>query len=210
MASTARRLTRQEQQEQTRARLIETADRMFAEGGVNAASLRSLCERAGFSQGAFYSNFASKEDLLLCVLERHIHQEVAFMHGLVASSECIGLEGALARLTDRLAQIAGDPRWSLLSIELQLHSRRDPLFAERTGDVKAASLNAFTTLLEDFIARYNLTPVIAAPDLARGLYALWSGLALQDTTKEALTRDQLFLSFLRNMIGSPQYLDKED
>lgn len=208
MASTARRLTRQEQQEQTRARLIETADRMFAEGGINAVSLRGLCERAGFSQGAFYSNFASKEDLLLCVLERHIHQEVAFMQGLVSGSDCVGLEAALARLTERLAQIAGDPRLSLLSIELQLHALRDPQFAERTGGVKTASLNEFTALLEDFIARYDLTPVIAAPDLARGLYALWSGLALQGTTKEALPRDQVFFSFLRNMIGSPHLPDK--
>lgn len=208
MAPMARRLTRQEQQEQTRARLIETADRMFAEGGINAASLRSLCERAGFSQGAFYSNFASKEDLLLCVLERHIHQEVALMRGLVSSSDCAGLEGALARLADRLAQIAWDPYLSLLSIELQLHAQRDPQFAQRTCEVKAASLNEFTTLLEDFIARYDLTPVIATPDLARGLYALWSGLALQGSIKEALPRDQVFLSFLRSMIGSPQYPGK--
>ncbi|WP_022964553.1 TetR/AcrR family transcriptional regulator [Halopseudomonas pelagia] len=204
MTHAARRLTRHEQQEQTRVRLIEAADRMFAEGGINAASLRSLCERAGFSQGAFYSNFASKEDLLLSVLERHIQQEVALMQGLVSSSDRDDLDEALDRLAHRLAEIARDPHWSLLSIELQLHARRDPQFAVRTEQVKAASLGEFTTLLEGLIIRYHLTPAITAPDLARGLYALWSGLALQGSIKEALPRDQVFLSFLRNMIGSPR------
>lgn len=54
MTYTARRLTRREQQEQTRVRLIDAANRMFAEVGIIAASLRNLCARAGFSQGAFY------------------------------------------------------------------------------------------------------------------------------------------------------------
>ncbi|GGY57976.1 TetR/AcrR family transcriptional regulator [Marinobacter zhanjiangensis] len=204
MTQTARRLTRHEQQAQTRLRLIETADRMFAEGGIKAASLRSLCERAGFSQGAFYSNFASKEDLLLCVLERHIQQEVAFMQGLVSGSDREDLDDALDRLANRLAKIARDPHWSLLSAELQLHARRDPDFAARGDKVKAASLNEFTALLEDLIKRYNLNPAITTPDLARGLYALWSGLALQGSTRGELPRDQVFLSFLRNMIGSPR------
>lgn len=69
MTYTARRLTRREQQEQTRVRLIDAANRMFAEGGIIAASLRNLCARAGFSQGAFYSNFTSKDELLLSVID---------------------------------------------------------------------------------------------------------------------------------------------
>ena len=58
-------------------------------------------------------------------------------------------------------------------------------------------------LLENLINRHNLTPVMPVFDLARGLYALWSGLALQGSIKEALPRDQVFLSFLRNMIVTP-------
>lgn len=204
MSQTARRLSRQEQQEQTRSRLLETADRMFAEGGIVAASLRNLCERAGYSQGAFYSNFASKEDLLLTVLQRHIHQEVEIMRGLVSSAGREDLNDALDSLAQRLAQLARDPHWSLLSVELQLHARRDPDFARRSDQVKMASLHEFTSLLEDLITRHDLAPALPAPDLARGLYALWSGLVLQGSVKEALPRDQAFLLFLRNMIGAPR------
>lgn len=203
MTYTARRLTRREQQEQTRVRLIDAANRMFAEGGIIAASLRNLCARAGFSQGAFYSNFTSKDELLLSVIERHIQQEVSLMQELVSKSDSEGIDGALDRLAYRLSELARDPQWSLLSVELQLHSRRDPSFAERSEKVKMASLREFSVLLENLINRHNLAPVMPVFDLARGLYALWSGLALQGSIKEALPRDQVFLSFLRNMIVTP-------
>ena len=203
MTYTARRLTRREQQEQTRVRLIDAANRMFAEGGIIAASLRNLCARAGFSQGAFYSNFTSKDELLLSVIERHIQQEVSLMQELVSKSDSEGIDGALDRLAYRLSELARDPQWSLLSVELQLHSRRDPSFAERSEKVKMASLREFSILLENLINRHNLAPVMPVFDLARGLYALWSGLALQGSIKEALPRDQVFLSFLRNMIVTP-------
>ncbi|HAS23669.1 TetR/AcrR family transcriptional regulator [Idiomarina loihiensis] len=203
MTYTARRLTRREQQEQTRVRLIDAANRMFAEVGIIAASLRNLCARAGFSQGAFYSNFTSKDELLLSVIERHIQQEVSLMQELVSKSDSEGIDGALDRLAYRLSELARDPQWSLLSVELQLHSRRDPSFAERSEKVKMASLREFSVLLENLINRHNLAPVMPVFDLARGLYALWSGLALQGSIKEALPRDQVFLSFLRNMIVTP-------
>jgi hypothetical protein len=108
----------------------------------------------------------------------------------------------LEQLALRLETLAQDPNWSLLSVELQLHARRDPQFAIRCDTVKKTSLGEFTTALEALIDRHRLTPVLPAPDLARGLYALWSGLALQGSSKDAQPRDQVFLAFLRNMIGS--------
>ncbi|GAA3631254.1 hypothetical protein GCM10022223_56600 [Kineosporia mesophila] len=48
----------------TRQRLLAAASAVIAERGVNGASVESICEEAGFTRGAFYSNFATKEDLL--------------------------------------------------------------------------------------------------------------------------------------------------
>jgi len=47
------------------ARLIESAGKVFAERGFYGASVEEITERAGFSRGAFYSNFTSREDLFL-------------------------------------------------------------------------------------------------------------------------------------------------
>ena len=74
-ASTPRkRLSREESQAQTRMRLIETARQLFVEHGYGGTSIRDIADGAGYSQGAFYSNFASKEDVLLELSLIHISE----------------------------------------------------------------------------------------------------------------------------------------
>ena len=57
--------------ELTRLRLVEAAIDEFAVRGIDATSVEQLCETAGFSRGAFYSNFASKDDLCIAIMEHH-------------------------------------------------------------------------------------------------------------------------------------------
>ena len=54
--------------ENTRARLLQAAHEVFAEVGLDAASVETICERAGFTRGAFYSNFESKDELFLALI----------------------------------------------------------------------------------------------------------------------------------------------
>ena len=54
----------------TRDRLIDAAYEVFAETGVHAASVEMITERAGFTRGAFYSNFDTKEELFFALAER--------------------------------------------------------------------------------------------------------------------------------------------
>lgn len=56
--------------ENTRTRLLDAAHEVFAEVGLDAASVEAVCDRAGFTRGAFYSNFESKDDLFLTLVER--------------------------------------------------------------------------------------------------------------------------------------------
>src|SRR5690554_525741 len=51
--------------ENTRTRLLDAAAEVFAEFGLEGASVEAICERAGFTRGAFYSNFESKDELFL-------------------------------------------------------------------------------------------------------------------------------------------------
>jgi AcrR family transcriptional regulator len=65
-----KRLTREESKEVTRVRLIEAAERVFIRKGFDAASVEEISETAGYSRGAFYSNFDNKEQVLLAVIDR--------------------------------------------------------------------------------------------------------------------------------------------
>src|SRR5918995_5988854 len=51
--------------EATRQKLLDAAAQVFAEVGLDAASVEAVCERAGFTRGAFYSNFETKDELFL-------------------------------------------------------------------------------------------------------------------------------------------------
>jgi AcrR family transcriptional regulator len=65
-----KRLTRQESKEVTHMRLIEAAERLFIRKGFDDASVEEISEMAGYSRGAFYSNFDNKEQVFLAVIDR--------------------------------------------------------------------------------------------------------------------------------------------
>jgi AcrR family transcriptional regulator len=65
-----KRLTREESKELTRLRLIEAAEMLFIRRGFADASVDEISEMAGYSRGAFYSNFDNKEQVFLAVIDR--------------------------------------------------------------------------------------------------------------------------------------------
>ena len=72
MSRTRTRPTRDD----TRDKLFEAAARVFEEQGINAASIEAIAAAAGFTRGAFYSNFASKDELIVAMLEDHVEQTI--------------------------------------------------------------------------------------------------------------------------------------
>ena len=69
----------------TRDKLFEAAARVFEEQGINAASIEAIAAAAGFTRGAFYSNFASKDELIVAMLEDHVEQSIRRCLELLAS-----------------------------------------------------------------------------------------------------------------------------
>ncbi|HEV2575480.1 TetR/AcrR family transcriptional regulator [Xanthobacter sp. VNH20] len=195
------RLTRKDAQKKTRDRLIVAAYASIVDEGVAGMSIRNICSAAGHSQGAFYSNFASKDDLLVEILQTHIQDEVALLRELVAQCAGDDVEATLQVLAAQLAKLAEEPQWSLLSVELQLHARRDPVFAERHREGKAACYRMFGELVTDIAQRFGLRPTLPPMQTAIGLYALWMGLAVQGDVKGAISRDKMLLDFFGAMVG---------
>jgi AcrR family transcriptional regulator len=71
-----RRTPRQEKRAQTRAALLDAAERLWAKHGIRGASLDEIAAQAGMTKGAVYSNFAGKTDLILALLDRYTHVEL--------------------------------------------------------------------------------------------------------------------------------------
>src|SRR6266508_1469959 len=82
-----RPLTRQESQARTRSRLVQSAEKVFLKRGYMAASIGQIARQAGYTTGAVYSNFESKEDLGLAVIERRMVGVATGLQADLAASE---------------------------------------------------------------------------------------------------------------------------
>lgn len=191
------RRTRREMQADTRDRLIEAALHTVAEGGVGAATIRGISERAGFSQGAFYSNFAGKDDILLALVDKHMASIAQSMVDLVETTRGLTLDDSLHQISDRLEELARNPVLSLLVIELHLHAQRDPRFHARLDAVKANYHAEFTEITEALLARHDLIPLLPPREIAVGMLALWTGAIVQNTARDGAAIEQLVVLFFK-------------
>lgn len=195
-----KRLSREESQAQTRARLIDTAQQLFVSHGYGATSIRDIAEQAGYSQGAFYSNFSGKEELLLAFLRRHMETEAAQLARLT-EREGRSPEQMLAALEDWAATLNRDADWSVLSIELQLHARRSPGFAAAYQQVWDAHRAALGRVVGQLFAHCGRKPPAEADELAAAFMALAHGLALQRVDGRPDPSGRLIMVFLRALLG---------
>lgn len=122
------RLTREQSQALTRERLLEAAGNVVARDGYDGASVDRIAEAAGYSKGAFYSNFASKEDVLDHLLESHAGRDVLDLTELLADLDEPGLViDAVAAWSDARA---AELKWGLIATEYLRRARRDGTLGE--------------------------------------------------------------------------------
>lgn len=177
-----KRLSRHEAQNQTRERLIESARHLFVRSGFGGTSLRDIAEEAGYSQGAFYSNFSCKEAVLLEILKRHVASEDEQLEAIIEDPEH-SIDEVLAALETWLEAFERDRDWSILAVELQLHALRSPTFAESYARFWSEHEQRVADLVSRTFTRCSKIPPVDPAQLAAGLMALANGLAVQESAK---------------------------
>jgi AcrR family transcriptional regulator len=123
------RLSRTEQTEQNRERVLEAARRVFLARGFHTATLDQIAEEAGFSKGAFYSNFSSKEDIFLQLLGRNAGGDVSELEGRLGGID--DPRDIIESLSAWANARASDHRWGVLAIEMMRRARREETMSER-------------------------------------------------------------------------------
>ncbi len=198
------RLSRAESRQQTRERLFEAAKEAFTRQGYAGASVDVIAETAGFSKGAFYSNFESKEAIFLELLEQHMGEEVAISSGFMPDDA--SAEDAIESIAARYASDPVDLEWCLLSIEFALHATRSPAFAERRAALFARHYAAVAQVIEAIAASAGAR--VADPERAAAVFiALRQGFALERSqTAPAISADDVrrtLSAWMRNLLGLP-------
>jgi TetR/AcrR family transcriptional regulator, transcriptional repressor of aconitase len=142
------RLSREENQALTRARLLSVAKQHFARDGYAASSLDRIAEEAGFSKGAVYSNFAGKDELFLGVLEEHGRVSVNEILEVVKGAPDI--ETAIDRMAAWATRNSRRGNWPMLILEYSRVARPDDTFRQSQEKVLRAQWKALGVLLLQF------------------------------------------------------------
>ena len=171
MEPSGEKAKRGDKRARTRARLVAAAVAAAEEKGLAAASLDEIAARAGMTKGAIYSNFASKADLVMAVVEDHgVTLAPAFTPGAPLAAQLAALaEAVIAILPISQAQ-------SRLSAEWQAYAAVDPELRERVGEMHRRMLEGWSRALAK---AHGPELGVAAEDLVVALQALAGGLALQ-------------------------------
>jgi len=173
----AKRRSRSEQVKQNGDRLLEAARRVFLAKGYAAASLDAIAEAAGFSKGVVYSQFDSKGDLFLTLLERRIEERAVQNERVVAKAS--GRRGLTALLDLARRLFEEEPQWSMLVIEFRVHAARDRVLRDRYAKAHAHTLERLAAALAEIHERDGLTAEFPVRTMAELILALGAGIELE-------------------------------
>ena len=165
--------------ENTRARLLDAAAQLFAEVGLDGASVEAICERAGFTRGAFYSNFASKDELFLelaaSVAEQRVSAVRAQIDEFVATGRLTG-EADPITLVQQIMDLGADDRLSVLMMsEIHIRALRDEAFAAAYVAQERAMVGSIEEIIQGIVDAGLFTLRVEASEAARMLLLLWEG-----------------------------------
>jgi AcrR family transcriptional regulator len=149
----------------TRERLLDAARVVLADEGFQGASVEHICERAGFTRGAFYSNFSSKDELLLALCERESEDMFDKLRTAADPSAFAGLDvdEAVGVIFERFLMLQPPHRdWFLVQSEFELRAvRDDPVgrqFRAAWTGVKQEFQTLMVAILETLGLRLTIDP----------------------------------------------------
>ncbi|MGF3056054.1 TetR/AcrR family transcriptional regulator [Microbacterium sp. YY-01] len=179
--------------ENTRARLLEAAALVFAEVGLDGASVEAVCERAGFTRGAFYSNFASKDQLFLELATSVAEARLASVAARVTE---LASQGVLdtsdpVTLVQQVMDSAGDDRLSIMLLsEIRIRALRDPAFGNAYLAQESALIDSIAAIIGRVTDGGTIGIGMDARTAARLLSIIWEGTTVRGAMA-GLDDDQL-------------------
>ncbi|HLS02954.1 MAG TPA: TetR/AcrR family transcriptional regulator [Beutenbergiaceae bacterium] len=158
--------------QQTRERLMNAAYKLFAEDGIHATSIEAIAEAAGFTRGAFYSNFESKTELFFALAQREWNTRLQIVRSVVerfaSSPTAESLQQRVASLlVEAFTALPDDRTWALVYREFELLALRDPAIARQYVAHEKEFQAQLRRVLEDAAEFFNVEFSLEAGDVAR-------------------------------------------
>ncbi len=166
----------------TRARLLDAAAEVFAEVGLEGATVEAVCERAGFTRGAFYSNFDSKDELFLMLAATVGEQRVAAVRERISALAGAGAMDDCdpADLVQQVMDSGADDRLSVMLLsEIRIRALRDDEFAAAYMRQERELLASIAEIIRELVEGGSFTLRVDATTAARLLMTVWEGMAVR-------------------------------
>jgi AcrR family transcriptional regulator len=164
--------------DEVRSRVLAAAVTVFAKRGFAAATIDEVAAAAGFTKGAVYSNFASKDELFLALMDAEVNARVELMRRVAAGAA--STRQALAEIGDQLARAATDqPDWQLLFLEFWLRAVREPSVREKFVTHRRALRASIAETIRQAVADDQSAWKWPAEDTTVLLLALSNGFAIE-------------------------------
>jgi AcrR family transcriptional regulator len=169
---------RSARREATRQRLLDAAGEVFAERGVIGGSVEDVCERAGFTRGAFYSNFADKDEVVEALIVREQSRLLAHLDISVGEvepeiAEAVDLAAVVHSIVDRIVRtVPVDRQLMLVQTELEIHAIRRPDLSRQLLEVNSLFRERLGSFVNDALERNGLRLAVSPGDLVDTVIAI--------------------------------------
>jgi AcrR family transcriptional regulator len=171
-----KRLTREDSRDQTTQRLLEAAQKLIAKKGLSAASVEDIAAAAGYTRGAFYSNFNSKGDLFIELLRRDHDAHMEAFNAL--RNDEIPLDEIHERARVLYSQLYRDDNSFMNWTEARMLAARDGKFRAKLNALIIDKRGQIADFIDYFHKRAGSPPRVSPSAMAMGFMSLAEGVKL--------------------------------
>jgi AcrR family transcriptional regulator len=197
-----RRLTQEERKKETRQLLLESAVEIFARFGFHGASVDKIAEHAGFSKGAVYAHFRSKEELFLAILEQQMQLHVDNILQVIDGQH--SLSHFIETMDEYFLSVRQKNRtWSMLNMEFFLYAMREESVRRKWSDMITEAVQQISKAIEKLKSKENNDSALSADEIAWTILSLENGLAIFYYISEDRVPLHLYGKALQNLLRSP-------
>jgi AcrR family transcriptional regulator len=189
------RLTRKEKQAHTRMCLMQAAAKVFARRGLQQASIDEVSEEAGYTKGAFYANFKSKEELFLAMLDERFAERLAEIERIVGG-DAEPEESARQAGDDFTRAVVADPEWERLFFEFSAYAARNEDFRQELVTRYRALRGRVAEAYRKRAERDGLDIPLPVDQISLMTFAMAKGVALEKLLEPEAVDDELYGSML--------------
>ena len=207
----ARQQARARRSDATRAALLHSASRLIRELGMQGASIDRIAADAGYTKGAFYAHFASKEDMFLAVLDEHFAAEAARLDAVLVGAGDPAQE-ARSAAEGFLANVDADPDWRGLYQEFAMHATREEPFRVELVARQRGLRERMAASFARWAADLGVAPPVAPAEVAAMAFFMADGFLLDrlvDPELDGALYGRMFEVFMRGLIAMTEARDRD-